>query len=144
MNTKQFTNSLDNDKIVAAIGGAELKTSGEIRVFVSNRGVEDPVLAAQEQFSRLNMERTAERNAVLIFIAPRAQKFAVIGDTAIHEKCGPDFWTQLADRMTTHFRSGDYTAGVLAGIHQASEILAQHFPRRADDKNELPNAIEAD
>ena len=34
------------------------------------------------------MHKTRERNAVLIFVAPRAHKFAVVGDKAIHEKCG--------------------------------------------------------
>ena len=94
MRTKEFLSKLEHDRIVQAIREAESKTSGEIRVFVQRGKLEvDPVQVAQKKFRRLGMHNTLDRNGVLIFIAPRAQKFAVIGDRAIHEKCGEAFWT---------------------------------------------------
>ncbi len=144
MKTKDFISAIPNDRIVSAIGEAESKTSGEIRVFLSNREVEDPLKAAEEQFLKLGMAQTKERNGVLLFVAPRSQAFAVIGDAGIHDKCGPGFWSELAERMTGSFRSGDYGGGILAGINRAGEILAQHFPRRPGDQNELSNAVETD
>ena len=82
---KQFLNQLRHDDIVAAIRNAEQKTSGEIRVFISHKNVDDPVAAAQSHFERLGMTKTHHRNGILIFVAPRARKFAVIGDTAVHQ-----------------------------------------------------------
>jgi uncharacterized membrane protein len=38
------------------------------------------------------MQKTRDRNAVLIFVAPRAHKYAVVGDVGVHEKCGEEFW----------------------------------------------------
>ena len=133
---------IDHPRVVAAIGDAEKKTSGEIRVVISRRKIAEPVTEAQQQVERLGMTATSHRNGVLILLAPRSRTFAVIGDTAVHEKCGDAFWTELAVAMTEHFKRGDFTAGLVHGIEHAGALLADHFPRSADDRNELPDDIE--
>jgi uncharacterized membrane protein len=144
MKTGKFLKQLRHDDIVAAIGEAEQKTSGEIRVFISHKPVEAPVTVTQEHFLRLGMDKTRERNAVLIFVAPRSHKFAVIGDTAVHERCGDGFWRQLTAEMTTHFRDSHYNRALLLAVKKAGDLLAEHFPRRPDDQNELPDQVETD
>lgn len=133
---------IDHSLVVAAIGDAERRTSGEIRVVVSRGKIADPVVEAQRQFERLGMTRTQRRNGVLILFAPRSRTFAVIGDTAIHEKCGDRFWRELAAAMTAHFKCGDFTTGLVHGIDRAGALLAEHFPRAPDDRNELPDDVE--
>ena len=92
MRTKEFLSKLEHDRIVDAIKDAESKTSGQIRVYIQRGKLKaDPLMAGQKKFHRLGMHRTRVRNAVLIFVAPRAHKFAVFGDKAIHEKCGEQF-----------------------------------------------------
>ncbi len=44
--------------------------------------------------------------------------------------------------MTVHFKRGDFTAGLIHGIDRAGSLLAEHFPRTSDDRNELPDEIE--
>ena len=141
---KDFVNQLRHDDIVAAIREAEKKTSGEIRVFISRKDVSDPVAAAQTHFERLGMTGTHHRNGVLIFVAPRARKFAVIGDTAVHQRCGDAFWQALAEEMTAYFKKSEFSAGLIHGIRKAGELLAAHFPPQAGDGNELPDTIEHD
>jgi uncharacterized membrane protein len=93
MRSREFLSKLEHDRIVRAIREAESKTSGEIRVYVQRGKLNaDPLIVAQKQFQKLQMDRTQERNAVLIFVAPRVHKFAVVGDKAVHEKCGDEFW----------------------------------------------------
>jgi uncharacterized membrane protein len=77
----------------------------------------------------------------LIFVGPRACKFAVIGDSAVHAKCGDAFWNQMRDSMAEHFQKSDFTQGIILGIKKAGDLLAQHFPRRPDDRNELPDRV---
>jgi len=144
MKAKEFVDQLQRDKIVKAIGAAEKKTSGEIRVFVSRHAVEDPVKAAQAHFIKMGMETTRERNAVLIFVAPRSHKFAVVGDIGVQQRCGDAFWTQLADEMSGHFKRSEFTNGIVHGVRKAGELLAQHFTRQPGDKNELPDDVESD
>src|SRR5882762_7336297 len=130
MRTKEFLSKLEHDRIVAAIRDAESKTSGQIRVYIQRGKFDvDPLIAAQKQFHRLGMHKTPERNAVLIFVAPRAHKFAIVGDQAIHEKCGEVFWQRLVDGMREHFRNEKFTDALVEAIREAGNALATHFPR---------------
>ena len=144
MKEQAFIEQLQNDQIVAAVRAAEAKTSGEIRVFISRKETSDPLAAAQAEFTRMGMTNTAERNGVLIFVAPRSQKFAILGDKGIHERCGENFWREVAEQMTAHFKKSEFTEGIVSAIQKTGTLLAEHFPRRADDKNELPDAVERD
>lgn len=143
MKTSEFVHTLDHALIVQAIEEAEQKTSGEIRVFVSKKHqVDDPVHQAEKEFHRLGMDRTQLRNGVLLFVAPLSQTFAIIGDRAVHEHCGQSFWAQVAEAMLAEFRQHRFTEGLVLGIHEAAKVMAEHFPRRPDDVNELPNTVE--
>jgi uncharacterized membrane protein len=43
--------------------------------------------------------------------------------------------------MSAHFRRGEFNAGLIDGLDRAGKILAQHFPHRPDDRNELPDRV---
>ena len=142
MRTKNFLSKLEHDRIVRAIRGAESKTSGEIRVYIQRGKLNaDPVVAAKRKFQRLGMQKTRDRNAVLIFVVPRAHKFAVVGDKAIHEKCGEQSWQRLVDQMRTHFQNDKFSRGLTEAVEEAGKILATHFPRTSTSSNELPDEI---
>jgi uncharacterized membrane protein len=142
MHHKEFIRQLDEEKIVAAIAEAETRTSGEIRVYVSHRKIDDALARAQRRFVKLGMTKTAERNAVLIYFAPRVRQFAIIGDTGVHEKCGDIFWTEVTAQLSADLKSGPATEALVAAIRKIGDLLAAHFPPSPGDKNELPNQIE--
>ena len=144
MKHREFLNKIQDEEIVAAIRAAEAKTSGQIRVFISHKKTEDPVVAAQRIFEKIGMTKTSERNGVLIFVAPQSQKFAVIGDTGVHQLCGESFWQEVAHEMTGHFRRSEFTQGIIHGIQKAGALLAKHFPRKSTDTNQLPDRVEHD
>jgi hypothetical protein len=129
MHPREFKKKLHHDNVVAAIREAEKRTTSEIRVYVTHKHVETPVIEAQKEFVRLGMAKSPHRNGVLIFVAPRAHKFAVIGDKGVHEKCGDEFWRKLADAMTEYFRKSEFTEGIVHGVKKAGELLAEHFPK---------------
>jgi uncharacterized membrane protein len=128
MKVKHLFRELDHERITAAIREAEKHTTGEIRVYVSHRRVHDPRHAAAHQFMKLGLDKTKHRNAVLIFVAPESQNFAVLGDEAVHAKCGEAFWEGIVAAMRKHFRDGKFTDGIVHGISTAGRILAEHFP----------------
>ena len=129
MHHKEFKKRVHHGGVVEAIRQAEHKTTGEIRVIVSHKHVEAPVTVAQKEFIRLGMDHSPARNGVLIFVAPRSHKFAVIGDKAVHEKCGDEFWQKLAAAMTEYFRKSEFTEGIVHGVKKAGDLLAEHFPK---------------
>jgi uncharacterized membrane protein len=139
-----FFSMLDSDRIVGAIADAEKKSSGEIRVHVTRHKPANLEERARRRFELLGMTRTAHRNGVLIYIAPKLRRFQILGDSGIHEKCGDDFWKETAAGMEEHFRRGNFTEGLVHGIAKAGAILAEHFPRAAGDTNELPDGVTED
>ncbi|HEY3661144.1 MAG TPA: TPM domain-containing protein [Candidatus Udaeobacter sp.] len=142
MRTREFLSKLEHDRIMQAIHKAESKTSGEIRVLIQRGKLKsDPLDTAQRKFHRLGMHKTRERNAVLIFVAPRVHKFAVVGDTAIHEKCGDEFWQRVVERMRTHFQNEKFSDALVEAVNDIGTVLASHFPKMSKDTNELPDDI---
>lgn len=141
MKPKHFLNAIDEARLLAAIREAEARTSGEIRLAITRWAAPDPIVAAQKQFDRFKMADTAERNAVLLFVAPKSHTFAIIGDVAVHEKCGQAFWDDVAATLTMHFKNGQFTEGLIAAITRTGALLAEHFPHRDDDRNELSDGI---
>jgi uncharacterized membrane protein len=142
MRTKEFLSKLEHDWIVRAIQEAEAKTSGQIRVYIQRGKLDvDPVVAAQKRFHKLGLHRTDERNAVLVFVVPRAHRFAVVGDKAIHEKCGEAYWQSVVGKMREHFRSERFTDALVDGINELGTALATHFPRRSTSSHELPDDV---
>lgn len=142
MRTKEFVSKLDHDRIVQAIRGAESKTSAEIRVYIQRGELEgDPLEAAQKRFHKLGMHKTQEQNAVLVFVAPRAHKFAVVGDKAIHEKCGEQFWQSVVEGMRAHFQKENFSVALVEAIGEVGQALATYFPRKGTDRDELPDEI---
>ena len=130
MQTKSFLGALDHERIVKAIQDAEARSRGEVRVHVSQQGRwRDAEAAARAQFETLGMTQTAERNGVLLFVAPVSQTFAVIGDQGIHARCGADFWKDVAAAMEADFRAGRFTDGIVKGVARVGDALATHFPR---------------
>ena len=131
MKTGHFLSQLQHDQIIAAIRGAESRTTSHIRVYISHHRAPDPVAKATRHFRWQRLNRHPGRNAVLIFVAPKSQTFAVVGDQAIHQHLGEAFWTNLTAEMAVHFKAGNFTAALLAAINQAGAELARHFPRAA-------------
>ena len=141
MQTKEFLSKLEHDRIVQAIRAAEVNTSGEIRVYIQRGKLSaDAVIAAQKRFQRLGMHRTTDRNAVLIYVAPRAHKFAVVGDKAIHEKRGENYWQRVVDLMREHFRNERFSDALVEAIGDVGAALAAHFPKRSTS-TELPDEV---
>jgi uncharacterized membrane protein len=141
MKTKHLFRQLDHDEIVAAIADAEKHSTGEIRVYISHRKTHDPQHAAVQHFLKLGMNKTTHRNAVLIFLAPESRNFAIIGDEAIHSKCGQVFWEQVAGAMRGSFQQSKFTEGIVHGIETAGKMLAEHFPADGASHNELPDSV---
>ncbi len=128
--------------VMEAIGRAERKTSAEIRVVVERRCPGgDPYARAVQRFEELGMTRTKQRNGVLIYVALRDRKFAIIGDEGIHRHVGDEFWQEVRDAMQQAFRERGVVAGIVAGVERAGEALARYFPPSEDDVNELPDEI---
>jgi len=141
---KSLFSADDQQRIVQAIAEAELNTSGEIRVHIEKNCKIDPVKRAIEVFHKLGMERTEQRNGVLIYLATEDHKFAIIGDQGINEHVPDHFWNDERDLMQTYFRKHEFTEGLVQGILKVGDQLKEAFPGEFGDRNELDNEISFD
>ena len=138
---KPFLSAADETEVIQAIREAESQTSGEIRVHLEGSFSGDAYSRAQEVFRQLKMDRTRERNGVLLYIAVESKRFVILGDSGIDKVVPSGFWDSTRDVIQGHFRKGDFKAGIVAGILSAGEELKAHFPWQSDDTNELSDAI---
>lgn len=145
---RRFLSEADFAAITDAIAGAESRTSAEIRVHVECRvprrlfrRTPDPLTRARHAFVRLGMHRTAERHGVLIYLAVEDRKLAVVGDEGIHGRVGGSHWDGVRDRLVERLRAGAPRDAIVATVDEIGRVLATHYPRRPDDRNELDDEV---
>lgn len=138
-----FFSEDEKQRIVDAIRASEIRTSGEIRVYIESRcRFVDPLDRAAEIFWGLKMDHTGDKNAVLVYVALKDHQYAVFADKAIHEKVGTAFWQDEVKAMYRHFRQNHIADAIAQVINDVGQALHQHFPFIKDtDKNELPDDI---
>jgi uncharacterized membrane protein len=132
---------IDEARVRAAIEAAEQRTSGEIVVSIAAWFWGNPERAARHAFDRLGIANTQRRNGVLVFVAPRRRRLVVLADVAIDAALGTAFCETVVAAIAERFRTGDLTGGLVHGIEVIATQLAVHFPRSAEDRNELPDAV---
>ena len=136
-----FFSKDEEKRIIQTIQEAERQTSGEIRVHLE-KDYEGAILgAASRTFFSLKMDRTKDRNGVLIFIVPPRKDFAIFGDQGINAAVPENFWEETKNAMQQCFRQGMFAEGVCQGVKMAGEKLQAFFPWTEGDKNELPDEI---
>lgn len=138
---KDFFSKEEQALIETTIKEAEAKTSGEIRVHLETHCDEHVLDRAADLFAELGMHKTKDRNGVLIYLAIKDHKFAIIGDAGINSVVPTNFWDDIKIRMQSKFRSGNFLSGLSEGIKMAGDHLKKNFPREVDDVNELSDKI---
>ena len=139
-----FIPSEGQRRIADAITAAERHTTGEICVHVTPRCRGNVVKRATRTFDRLHLYTTRRRNAVLIFIAYEARKFAILGDTAINDAVPEGFWDGEVEELGRYLKAGRPVDGLCDIIARIGERLSEFFPGERDDENELSNEVSFD
>jgi uncharacterized membrane protein len=117
----------ERNAIARAIATAEQGTSGRIAVRVVPDGAVDAFDRAKHEFVRIGLHRHDSANAALILVAPKARSFAVIGDRALHERVGDEFWNDVVRASQPYFSRGELSAGVIFAVVRVGEALKAHF-----------------
>lgn len=114
--------------LARAIRDAEAGTTGRIVVrVIPDRDVE-AFARAEHEFGRAGLHHHATRNAALILVAPKARRFAILGDRALHERVGDAFWRDLVDEAQPYFARGATDEGIAHAVTRIGGALHEHFP----------------
>jgi len=110
--------------------------------FVSRRRIEEAVRErAVSAFFSKGLYRTREETGILIFISLLEHKVWILGDRGINSLIKPEAWGDFADELAQGIRGGRAFEALVDVVRKCGTILAEHFPRRADDTNELPDEL---
>ena len=140
-NAITILNREEDQRVVEAIRQAERNTSGEIKVHIENRCKGDVEQRSLYIFDKLKLNETQLRNGVLIYLAIKDHKFAILGDKGINNVVEDNFWNDVKDLMLNQFKEGRFAEGLEQGIMRCGEKLKAYFPYQSDDINEIPDDI---
>ena len=137
----QLITAEEQNRLLDKIAGIEKRSSGEVRIHVTGRRVEDPLEAARRTFTSLGMSATKRRNGVLVYLSLPSRRFAIVGDEGIDRVTPADYWESLRDAMAERFTAGGFCDGLLEILERVEEVLVQHCPYEQGDVDELPDEL---
>jgi uncharacterized membrane protein len=114
-------------RVAQAIAAAERGTTGRIAVRVIPDKTVDAFDRAKHEFARTGLHRHDAENAALVLIAPKARRFAVVGDRALHERVGDTFWNSIVAETQPYFARGALADGAVHAVGRVGEALHAHF-----------------
>jgi putative membrane protein len=92
-------------------------------------------------FAGQGLHRTRDRTGILIFVSLLEHEVEVLADDGINERVPQGTWNEVVRILTTELAAGRACEGFCKAIERCGAILAEHFPRLADDKDELSNRL---
>jgi len=96
---------------------------------------------AVRQFKVGAERRTTGRTGVLIYLSMREHRAEIVADETIAALVPAEVWGEAMADMLAHMGKGRVAEGLAVGIRDVGHVLAEHFPRAADDVNELPDRL---
>ncbi|WP_445191391.1 TPM domain-containing protein [Sphingomonas sp. Tas61C01] len=85
--------------------------------------------------------RTSGRTGVLLYLSLAERRAEIVADAAIHSRVAPEIWGDAMIALIAAVRDGRPGDGMAEAVTRIGAVLAEHFPRRADDINELPDRV---
>jgi putative membrane protein len=92
-------------------------------------------------FTAHGLHYTKAHTGILILASLLERRVIVLADKGINEKVAAGTWDEVVQIITTSLKTGDACNGFCAAIERCGDILAQHFPRAVDDRDELANHL---
>jgi putative membrane protein len=92
-------------------------------------------------FTAHGLHHTKAHTGILIFASLLEHRVVVLADKGINEKVPAGTWDEVVKILTGSLKSGNGCDGFCKAIERCGDILAQHFPRTADDQDELSNNL---
>lgn len=134
-------------KIEHAIAESERVHQGELRFVVEASQSLSRLLHGQsareraiELFAQLGVWDTEHNTGVLIYVQLIDRRVEIVADRGINARVGEAFWKAVCRRIEAAYRDGRFEQGTLQAINEITAVLAQCFPARGDNPDELPNA----
>jgi putative membrane protein len=112
------------------------------RLFAPNHRIAQAVHSlALASFTEHGLHHTRDHTGILILVSLLEHRVEVLADRGINAKVKTETWQEIAKIISDGLRSNQACNAFCQAIQRCGEILAAHFPRRPDDKDELPDSL---
>lgn len=92
-------------------------------------------------FIEHGLHETRDNTGILILISLFEHRVQVLADRGINAKAPGDTWDAIVSDVTSGIKDGTACEALCREIRICGELLAEHYPARHDNTNELPNLI---
>ena len=92
-------------------------------------------------FQAAAAKRTTGKTGILIYLSLAERRAEIIADEAILKVTGDHTWGEAMHALLEEVREGRVGEGICAAIDRVGMVLSEHFPRSADDRNEIPDRL---
>jgi putative membrane protein len=96
---------------------------------------------ALEQFAIRGIARKKDRSGILIFVSLAEHYARIIADEGIAARVPQSQWQSAVDTLVADCAGGRIADGFISAIENCGKVLATHFPRTPDSRDELPDRI---
>src|SRR5688572_16847449 len=97
--------------------------------------------AAMAAFTALGVGDTRDRTGILIYLSELEHRVEILADRGIHAKAGKTYWDLEVRKIVDGIHARRATDALCEAIDDMGKKLAENFPPRTDDKNELPDSV---
>lgn len=105
------------------------------------RTIEAVHIRSLAAFTAHGLHYTRAHTGILIMASLFEHRVVVLADRGINDKVKPGTWDEIVATITAGLKSGNGAAAFCAAIERCGNILAVHFPRAPDDRNELEDTL---
>jgi len=96
---------------------------------------------ALSAFVESGVGNTRDRSGVLVFLSEAEHRAVILADRGVNARVAPDEWQADIEILVGAIRKRESAQGLLTVVERIGAILAESFPARPDDENELDNAV---
>jgi putative membrane protein len=112
------------------------------RFFIYRWELEEEVAeAAFTNFYQQELNKTRDRTGILIYISLYERNVLVMADSGINEKLEQKEWDGVIATIIKGIKEGKGPEAICIAVDRCAELLADHFPIKKDDTDELKNLI---
>ena len=96
---------------------------------------------ALASFAEHGLHLTRDHTGILILVSLLEHRVEILADRGINDKVEPGTWDAVVSTLTAGLKASAACDAFCTAIARCGEILAHHFPRQPDDRDELPNRL---
>ena len=112
------------------------------RRLIPKKRIDEAVhLRSLAAFTAHGLHYTRAHTGILILATLFEHRVEVLADRGINEKVQQGTWDEVVQILTPGLKSGNACEAFCRAIERCGEILAAHFPRSPDDRDELESKL---